>query len=147
VLFCFQILTGSMKNNCAFTLVEMLVVITIIGALTAIAIPSYNTHIERVRSAEGVQSLTALLGSQKRYQLDNGAYAAGPALTAIDIDIAASNSFDAPTIANGGAGWIARITRDSATIPYTLSISATGVVTCSCLVACTPANICTRIGY
>ncbi len=134
-----------MKSNLAFTLIEMLMVVVIIGALTALAIPSYTIQIERVRASEGVQSLTALLGSQKRYQLENSAYAT--TLAAIDIDIAASNNFNVPTVANNAAA-VASIIRRDITLAYTMSISSTGVVSCvSDAVCCNPADICTKIGY
>jgi type IV pilus assembly protein PilE len=122
---------------------EVMVVMIILGVLATVALPSYSTHIERVRSAEGVQSLTALLSAQKRYQLENSAYSAS--LANLDIDIAASNNFNVPTVANS-AGAVASIVRNSGTVPYTLSINDTGTVACACG-ACTPANICSQIGY
>jgi prepilin-type N-terminal cleavage/methylation domain-containing protein len=134
-----------MSDRQGFTLVEIIVVVIIIGVLASVAMPSYSIQIEKTRAAEGVQSLTALLAAQKRYQLENGAYEAGPTLTLLDVDITASNNFLAPTISNA-AGAVASIVRNSATIPYTLSISDTGVVACACG-ACAPANMCTRIGY
>jgi prepilin-type N-terminal cleavage/methylation domain-containing protein len=132
-----------MKNNRAFTLMEMLVVVLIIGVIASVAIPSYSLHIERVRSSEGVQSLTALLAAQKRYQLENSVYST--TLANLDLDIAASTNFNAPTVANN-AGAVASIQRISGTIPYVLSISDTGTVACACA-GCNPANICTQIGH
>ncbi len=126
-----------------FTLMEIMVVLIIMGVLASVALPSYSIHIERVRSSEGVQSLTALLAAQKRYQLENSAYSAS--LTNLDIDIAASTNFNVPTVANNSAA-VASIVRNSGTVPYTLSINDTGTVACTCG-ACTPANLCTQIGY
>jgi prepilin-type N-terminal cleavage/methylation domain-containing protein len=133
-----------MKNNRAFTLMEMMIVVIIVGAITAVAVPSYSIHIERVRSAEGVQSLTALLAAQKRYQLENNAYAT--VLANVDIDVAASNNFNVPTVANNAAAVASIQRRNDPNIPYTLSISDVGVVACNCI-GCNPANICNRIGY
>jgi prepilin-type N-terminal cleavage/methylation domain-containing protein len=133
-----------MNSNKAFTLMEMLVVVLIIGVMASVAIPSYSLHIERVRASEGVQSLTALLAAQKRYQLENSAYAT--ALGTLDIDVAASANFAVPTVANNAAA-VASIQRaNNANIPYVLSMSDTGTVACACA-GCTPANICNQIGY
>jgi type IV pilus assembly protein PilE len=139
MLSCFSPQKDQMKKNKAFTLVEMMIVMVIIGALASVAVPSYTTHIERVRASEGVQNLTALLSSQKRYFLENSAYAA--ALASLDIDIPASNNFDVPTVANNAAA-VASIARNDAT--YTLTISAAGVVTCAPTGAGT---LCARLGY
>lgn len=132
------------KSLNGFTLMEVLVVVTIIGVLASVAVPSYATHIERVRSSEGVNSLTALLASQKRFQLENSPnYAA--ALASLDIDIAASNNFAVPTVANDTTA-VASIQRNGAA-GYNLSIDEDGVIACACPVSCTPADICAKLGY
>jgi type IV pilus assembly protein PilE len=120
-----------MKENGGFTLIEMLVTITIIGVLASVAIPSYNIQIERVRASEAVQVLTALLSAQNRYQLENGAYAGGAGttdLTPLDITIPASNNFNIPSII-GNAAELAKVVRSDNS--YTLCINSTGVVTCN----------------
>jgi len=150
MLFCFNLHRGGcVLKNKAFTLMEVLVVMVILGVLASVAIPSYATHIERVRSSEGVQSLTALLSAQKQYQLEDGASYAGD-INDLDITIAASGNFAAPAAAsvdNGdGTFTVATISRASGAIPYVLSMIDNGVVTCACA-GCTPANICAQLGY
>lgn len=54
-------------SNKAFTLVEVLVVVVIIGILATIAIPQYNKVIERSRSAEALNNLGALRSSMERH--------------------------------------------------------------------------------
>jgi len=131
-------------NNRAFTLLEVLIVIVIIGALAALALPSYNTHIERVRASEAVQNLTAVLSAQKRFQLESptSSYAAG--MGSLDITVTGSNDFGPPNATN--AATVANITRNSTTTPYTLYIDPSGQITCTC-VAATCGTICTQIGY
>jgi type IV pilus assembly protein PilE len=127
-----------------FTLMELLVTVTIIGILASMAVPSYLVHIERVRASEGVNSLTALLASQVRYNLENSPnYAA--ALANLDITIAASNNFAVPQVFNSAAV-LASIQRNGAA-GYALTISSTGLVSCSCPVSCSPADICAKLGY
>ncbi len=111
-----------------FTLMEILVVIVIVGTMASVAVPSYVTHIERVRSSEGVQMLTALLAAQERFRLENNnAYAT--AMASLDIDVPNSANFTVPPNLFNNAAKVATVARSDGT--YTLCISSLGVVSCS----------------
>ena len=118
------------KQNKGFTMLEIVIVIIIVGILSTLAIPRFTSTVERVRAAEGVQMLTALLGAQKAFQLENaGNYSTDPDL--LDIEIAIASNFDVPpTVLNPGdpvANPIARIRRTAA---YWLEINENGVIDC-----------------
>lgn len=69
----------------AFTLVELIIVVIIIGILASIAIPQFNKTMERSRIAEASAVLGALRGAQLRYILENpSGYAID--LTKLDIE-------------------------------------------------------------
>ena len=57
-----------------FTLMEMLVTITIIGILAAIAIPSYAVHVERSKRASARSALMAAASFMERSFATNGCY-------------------------------------------------------------------------
>ena len=63
-----------MKNH-AFTLVEVLIVILIIGVLAAIAYPQYSRAILRSRFTQMKTAIKAIYDAQERYYLSNGTYA------------------------------------------------------------------------
>ncbi len=58
----------------AFTLVEVLIALALIGILTALAYPSYASAIVKSRRAEGKAALLDAMLSQQRYYTDNNRY-------------------------------------------------------------------------
>jgi prepilin-type N-terminal cleavage/methylation domain-containing protein len=58
----------------AFTLIELLIVIVIIGILVIIAIPQYQKIIARSESAEAITNLSAQVKSQRIYYTQYSAY-------------------------------------------------------------------------
>lgn len=64
-----------MHKTRGFTLVELIIVITIIGILIAIAVPSYQNHLRKGRRAEAQGFLTQVSQRQQQYLLDARTYA------------------------------------------------------------------------
>lgn len=131
-------------NAVGFTLLEIFVVIFILGALMAMAIPRYLNVIERQKAQEGERMLLAVLSSQKRYQLDNNVYA--PDLASLDITLTGfvTDYFKNPTTDSNAndANGLAQIQRKDLT--YTLLINASGQI------SCTPSgsgSTCSSLGY
>ena len=60
----------------AFTLLEVLVVLAIVGVLTAIALPAYSNYITQARRVEGQVALLLLMQQQERYFSQNNSYIA-----------------------------------------------------------------------
>ena len=61
-------------NNKAFTLVELLVVVLIIGILAAIAVPQYQKAVAKSRLATLKSITNSLASAQERYYLANDEY-------------------------------------------------------------------------
>jgi type IV pilus assembly protein PilE len=72
------LLTG---RAAGFTLVELMVVITIATILTVIAVPAYTSQMRKSRRTEAKTALLDLAGREERYMATNGVYtSAGTAL-------------------------------------------------------------------
>jgi general secretion pathway protein G len=65
-----------MKRQSAFTLIEILVVVAILGILAAIVVPRVMDRPDEARRVAAKADVAALVQSLKLYRLDNGFYPA-----------------------------------------------------------------------
>ena len=136
----------SFPKQAAFTLVEVIVVIVIIGAIAGLALPGFQSSTETVRSREAVNILTALLGAQNRYAMENGGVFTN-VLNDLDVTIPTPGNFAAPTVsaAVNPTDVAVTIVRSAGGFygSYTLTITRAGAVAC----AGGSGGICSKIGY
>ena len=71
----------SFKKNTAFTLIELIVVIIIIGILASVAVPAYNSYVQKTKEKNNTQILSSLRQMLESYYMENGSY---PAYTSHD---------------------------------------------------------------
>jgi type IV pilus assembly protein PilE len=108
----------NLKRNrmAGITLLELMIVVTVIGVLGMIALPSYRQYVMRSQRTEAKAALLQLATNQERFYLANRTYTANPALLgfpsnitergtyALAIPVANANTFEATaTPRTGGA--------------------------------------------
>ena len=64
----------NIKQNKGFTLIELMIVITIIGVLAAIAMPAYQDYVTRSKRADAKGALLAVQLAQEKYRANNSLY-------------------------------------------------------------------------
>ena len=129
-----------------YTLGEVIVVIIILGILTALALPSFSSSVEKTKTGEGVQILEALRNAQNLYKFENGSFADDSNIGELHITIPSQlKHFNTATMHlnnPGGSGKVAEIKRNGDL--YTLEINDLGHITCT---NSTPATLCARMGF
>ena len=75
----------SRHKHSAFTLIELLIVVAIIGILAAIAVPNFLNSQMRAKVARSLADMNAVKTANEMYRLDNNGYMAGPAELAVAI--------------------------------------------------------------
>jgi type IV pilus assembly protein PilE len=79
-----------------FTLVELMMVVSIIGILLAIAVPSYTTYVNSSRENDGREDIYRIMAQQERYFLKNMVYTVNLGLGGIGYSIAAGAPLTSP---------------------------------------------------
>ncbi len=85
-------------NKKAFTLLELLVVVLIIGILAAIALPQYRYVVEKARITEAITILKTIAEANERFYMINDRYANAYEMEKLDIEIPGE-------IRSGQYGW------------------------------------------
>lgn len=91
-----------------FTLLELLMVVIIIGILASIALPQYFRVTERARTAQVMQLLASIRGSELRFKAQNPANLYDNSAGLVNLDVAPlpamPPSWAIPTVTATGGG-------------------------------------------
>lgn len=63
-----------MSKSKGFTLIELMIVVAIVGILTAVALPAYQSFILRSHRSEAINGLLDVASRQARYYTTNNSY-------------------------------------------------------------------------
>jgi type IV pilus assembly protein PilE len=74
-------------RNRGFSLIELVVAITIVGILAAIALPAYTSQLRKSSRAEAQSVLTTAAGNEQQYLLNRRAY--GSSFAEINVAVPA----------------------------------------------------------
>jgi type IV pilus assembly protein PilE len=89
-----------------FTLIELMVVVAIIGVLTAIAYPSYDAYMKKTRRSDAKVALTKVIALEERYNSPANNFSYATTLGALNLTTTSEDgyytiSISAPTPTSG----------------------------------------------
>ncbi len=90
------------KKHSGFTLIEIMIAITIIAILSAIAYPNYSEYVKRSRRADAQDALTSAMQKQEVFYANNARY--GTTLAQIDVANKSVDQYYSIQIMGNGGG-------------------------------------------
>ena len=109
------------KQQSGFSLIELMIVVVIVGILTAIAYPNYSAYVERGKRSEGRAALTAAANRMERFYSNCNKYPTTIGAT----QSCSSDTVVMPTTSENGFYTLAVATRNNQQV-FTLSAEPTG---------------------
>jgi type IV pilus assembly protein PilA len=74
-----------MKSRRAFTMVELMVVVLIVGILAAVAVPLMSGRIDSSKWSEGKAAMGTIASALRAYAAEKGSFASAPTLSNVGI--------------------------------------------------------------
>jgi len=119
------------RGLAGFTLIELMIAVTVLGILAAIAYPQYTEFVQRSRITDATNALNDFRTRMEQYFQDNRTYANAGACGVPDPAVAGSASFQLACAGAGPAGYTVTATglasKGMGSFTYRLTVAAAGV--------------------
>ncbi len=79
------------KKHQGITLIELMIVVAIMGIMAAVAFPSYMSHVQKTKRADGQTKLLEIMSLQERHYSLNNTYVVLSGLSAYSSDSVTSD--------------------------------------------------------
>lgn len=114
---------GAPRRHAGFTLIEVMIVVAIIGILSAIALPAYSDYVMRGKLVDATNTLAALRVRMEQHYQDNRTYAD---TASVDSPCKTSKTVGAFTVACSGVtatAWTATATGSGTVAAFVYTVN------------------------
>lgn len=115
------------RRNAGFTLIELMIILTIVGILSAIAIPAWNGYAERARLANGVSILKETRLRMEQFYADNRSYGSGGGCAVADFHDSDGKFDISCTLQAGGQQYLLTATGVGPSAGFAYTIDDAGI--------------------
>ena len=122
---------------CAFTLVELMMVVTLIGLMAVFVVPNYTKAISRSSERTANNNLAIIYAAQNLKKNSGGSYLAGANTAAINTNLSlgiVDPEIDYTCASATGAAFFCKATRKDGS--FILGVSDTNATVCCCSASC-----------
>ena len=109
-----------MKSNKAFTMVELMVVVLIVGILAAVAVPLMSGRIDSSKWSEAKAGMGTIASALRSYAAEKGSFSSAPSLVTVGIT---ENDLDG-TYFSHGAYAITSASASNSQVSYVITVTA-----------------------
>jgi type IV pilus assembly protein PilE len=134
--------SGRSRRAAGFTLIELMIVVAVIGILSAIAYPSYQSYVRKGNRSEAQQFMLDISNREEQYVLDSRHYTA--ALNSTGLNLTRQNWTCTAAACSNNFYSIAVAIASGPPETYTITATATGVQVADGNLTLTSAGVKTR---
>lgn len=113
-----------MKTQKGFTLIELMIVVTVIAIIAAVAIPSYNNYTMRARRSDAQQLMMDISNRQAQFLLTTRTYTTNPGTGGLGTT---KDGWTCDTDSCDNAFYAVTIAVDNAATPPTFNITGNSI--------------------
>lgn len=116
------------RRDDGFTILELMIGVAIAGILAAVALPAYNSYIQRSKVPVGLDALSAYATRMEQRYQDTGSYRTGTTGTTCAVSVPTASNFTITcATADAGQSFVATATGSGPMNGYTYTINSAGV--------------------